>query len=144
MSVDQNETNTDPISSHPSVDQFLATILLICLLFGTPANIFSIRYFFSAKRSISTYLYLAITIRDNILIIALQILTNSEALKEWQLEAIPPGAVDRGRAGYWMKNMKSEKFKRRLSLAAEKVLSGSAERLDWTQPSVAPHAALLY
>ena len=89
-------------------------------------------------------LYLAITIRDNILIIALQILTNSEALKEWQLEAIPPGAVDRGRAGYWMKNMKSEKFKRRLSLAAEKVLSGSAERLDWTQPSVAPHAALLY
>ena len=64
MSADQNETNTDLMSSHPSVDQFLATILLICLLFGTPANVFSIRHFYSAKRSISTYLYLAITIID--------------------------------------------------------------------------------
>ena len=77
-------------------------------------------------------LYLAMTIRDNILIIALQILTNSEALKEWQLEAIPAVAVDRARAGYWMRNIKSEKFKRKLSLAAEKMLSGQTGELDWT------------
>jgi len=57
-------------------------------------------------------LYLAVTIRDNILIIWLQLMINSEVIKDWQLEAIPAKYRDRGRTGYWMKNIRSEQFQR--------------------------------
>ena len=56
-------------------------------------------------------LYLAVTIRDNILIIGLQLLINSELIKDWQLEAIPTKYQDRARTGYLqLHNMKSKQF----------------------------------
>ena len=70
MSMVQNETDllqtTDTISSNPALDKFFATILLLCLLFGVPANIFSIRYFHASRRKkcISTSLYLTICLID--------------------------------------------------------------------------------
>ena len=81
-------------------------------------------------------LYLAVTIRDNILIIALQILTNNEALKQWQLAAIPSEFRERGRNelhsnGYWMWNLRSNRF-RKLSRETDKILPHQAEDY-WTQ-----------
>ena len=55
-------------------------------------------------------LYLAVTIRDNILIIGLQIMINSDLIRDWQLEAIPLKYRERGRTGYWLQNIKSEQF----------------------------------
>ena len=55
-------------------------------------------------------LYLAVTIRDNILIIGVQILLNNDQIREWQLAAIPAKYRDRGRTGYWMQKMKSDQF----------------------------------
>ena len=55
-------------------------------------------------------LYLAVTIRDNIIIIGVQILINSDLIRDWQLEAIPAKYRDRGRTGYWLQNIKSEQF----------------------------------
>ena len=55
-------------------------------------------------------LYLALTIRDNILIIAVQIVLNNDLIRDWQLEAIPAKFRERGRTGYWMQNVKSQQF----------------------------------
>ena len=70
MSSQQNDTTpldtTDQITSNSDLDKFFATILLFCLVFGVPSNIFSLRYFLGTKRKkcISTSLYIAITITD--------------------------------------------------------------------------------
>ena len=71
-------------------------------------------------------LYLAVTIRDNIIIIGVQILINSDLIRDWQLEAIPAKYRDRGRTGYWLQNIKSEQFGNLTTTARGHHLLGAA------------------
>ena len=80
-------------------------------------------------------LYLAITIRDNILIIGVQILLNNDQIREWQLAAIPAKYRDRGRTGYWMQKMKSDQFTDIVSISrrGDNLLTETAPTEDhWT------------